>query len=210
MVKPLAWGGTVAMRGNFTVSGITNLTLSDDARIDVAQINSEADTALSDIGLQYLVNSALPTSWAADVTANSALDQMADDGTAVYDRTTDSLQAIADSGGGGPTAAQIADAVWDEPKADHTTVTSFGDLATDLDAVPTATENADELLKRDWTAVSGEAARSVLNALRFLRNKWSISGTTLTVTEEDDSTSAWTSTLTENASANPVTGSDPT
>jgi hypothetical protein len=41
-------GGTVVIRGNFTVSGITNLTLSDDARYDVAQINAECDTALSD------------------------------------------------------------------------------------------------------------------------------------------------------------------
>jgi hypothetical protein len=33
--------GTVAIRGNFTVSGFTNLTLSDDARIDVAQVNAQ-------------------------------------------------------------------------------------------------------------------------------------------------------------------------
>lgn len=71
------------------------------------------------------------------------------------------------------------------------------------------TNIADELLKRDWTSVSGEASRSVLNALRFLRNKWSLSGTTLTVCEEDDSTSAWTGTVTTNASADPVTGNDP-
>lgn len=32
-------------------------------------------------------------------------------------------------------AAAIADAVWDEPKADHTTTTTFGDLATDLNTV---------------------------------------------------------------------------
>ena len=68
---------------------------------------------------------------------------------------------------------------------------------------------ADALLKRDWTAVTGEAARSVLNALRFLRNKWSISGATLTVTEEDDTTTAWSATLTTNASAEAVTASDP-
>lgn len=41
---------TVAIRGNFTVTDNAGgaVTLSDDARIDVAQINSEADTALSD------------------------------------------------------------------------------------------------------------------------------------------------------------------
>jgi flagellar capping protein FliD len=67
---------------------------------------------------------------------------------------------------------------------------------------------ADALLKRDWTAITGEAARSVLNALRSLRNKWSISGLTLTVTKEDDTTTAYTSTLTANGT-NQVTSSDP-
>lgn len=69
---------------------------------------------------------------------------------------------------------------------------------------------ADALLKRDWTSVTGEAARSVLNALRKLRNKWSISGSTLTVTKEDDSTSAFTETLTTSASTDRITGADPT
>lgn len=75
--------------------------------------------------------------------------------------------------------------------------------------VPTATENADALLNRDMSAVSDTNARSPLNALRFLRNKWSVSGTTLTVTKENDSTTAWTASVTTNASAEPVTGSDP-
>lgn len=71
------------------------------------------------------------------------------------------------------------------------------------------TNIADALLKRDFSSVTGEASRSMLNALRWLRNKWSISGTTMTVTKEDDATTAWTSTLTQSSSANPVTGSDP-
>lgn len=83
-------------------------------------------------------------------------------------------------------------------------------VSADIAAIPTATQNADALLKRDWTAVTGEAARSVLNALRFLRNKWSLSGGTLTVTKEDDSTSAWTAATTTNAGADPVTSVDPT
>lgn len=68
---------------------------------------------------------------------------------------------------------------------------------------------ADDLLKRDMSAVTGEASRSPLNALRALRNKWSISGGTMTVTKEDDSTSAWTSALTATAGVNPITASDP-
>lgn len=71
-------------------------------------------------------------------------------------------------------------------------------------------EQADAILARDMSAVTGEASRSLLNAIRFLRNKWAISGGTLTVYEEDDSTSAWTSALTTSAAADPVTTSDPT
>lgn len=48
IIEGTCTGGTVAVRGSFTVSGITNLTLSDDARIDVGQINAEVDAALSD------------------------------------------------------------------------------------------------------------------------------------------------------------------
>jgi len=80
-------------------------------------------------------------------------------------------------------------------------------VATAGGSAPTATEIADAILTRDWTAVSGAAARSVLNALRFLRNKWSVAGGTLTVTAEDDTTTAWTATLTANTGAAPETDS---
>ena len=77
-------------------------------------------------------------------------------------------------------------------------------------AVPTATENADALLNRDMAAVSDTNARSPLNALRFLRNKFSSAAGVLTVTKENDSTTAWTATLTSDAAAEPIVGIDPT
>lgn len=73
---------------------------------------------------------------------------------------------------------------------------------------PSATDNADALLTRDMSAVSGEAARSPLNAFRFLRNKWVIAAGTLSVKKEDDTTEAWAGTVTQTAS-NPTTGVDP-
>ena len=82
-------------------------------------------------------------------------------------------------------------------------------LDTQIDGLPTATETADALLKRDMSAVTGEAARSPLNALRFLRNKFSIAAGTLTVTKEDDATTAWSAAVTTTA-GNPVTAIDPT
>lgn len=75
--------------------------------------------------------------------------------------------------------------------------------------IPTATQNADAMLNRDMSAVSDTSARSPLNALRFLRNLWSISGTTLTVKKEDDSTTAWTAVVTPAPGADPISGSDP-
>jgi dihydroxyacetone kinase DhaKLM complex PTS-EIIA-like component DhaM len=71
---------------------------------------------------------------------------------------------------------------------------------------------ADALLDRDMSTGtdSGSATvRTVRQALRFLRNKWSLSGTTLTVTKEDDTTASWTATVTTNAAAEPITASDP-
>lgn len=142
-----------------------------------------------------------------------------------------------------PTAAENADAVWDEARSGHVASGSFGEgvasvqgnvtgnvagSVASVTAGVTVTTNSDKtgyaltsgertsiaeaLLKLDLSTVTGEAARSVLNALRFLRNKWSISGiggTTLTVTKEDDSTTAWTATVTATPGADPITGNDP-
>jgi hypothetical protein len=67
---------------------------------------------------------------------------------------------------------------------------------------------ADALLKRDFAAVTGEAARSLLNAARFLRNKWTITGATLTVRKEDDAATAWTAAVAQTA-GNPISEIDP-
>jgi hypothetical protein len=140
-------GAVGSVTGN--VGGNVVGSVGSNLELGPTEVNAQCDTALSDIGLQYLVNTALPTNWATDITANSALDQLADDGTAVYevyDRTTDSLQAIADSGGGGPTAAQIADAVWDEAQADHVAAGSFGVTATEIADILVDTNE----LQGDW------------------------------------------------------------
>ena len=198
----------------------------------------------------------------ADVTGvvyselENVVDILGDVKGSTFSTSTDSLEAIRDrgdvawltgAGGSAPTVGEIADAVWDEPKAGHTTADTFGDyldtevsgvsggsgltsqetrdamklsptagvpaagsIDDQLDAIPTATENADTLLNRDMNAVSDTNSRTLLNAIRFLRNKWSLSGTTLTVTKEDDTTTAWDATVSTDAAADPVTGSDPT
>lgn len=75
---------------------------------------------------------------------------------------------------------------------------------------------ADHTLRRSFASAAassdGDAKsfRSLLGAVAKLVNKISISGTTLTVTEADDTTSLGTQTLTTSAAAEPITGADTT
>lgn len=82
-------------------------------------------------------------------------------------------------------------------------------LDTQLDAVPTANENADALLDRDLSAGADTVSRSVRNALRLLRNKITIAAGTLTVFKENDSTTAWTAVVGTDAAADPIVSIDP-
>lgn len=78
--------------------------------------------------------------------------------------------------------------------------------------IPTAIQNADTLLDRNMatgTDSGSPTVRTVRQALRFLRNKWSISAGTLTVTKEDDATASFTATVTTDAAAVPIIGNDP-
>jgi hypothetical protein len=80
-------------------------------------------------------------------------------------------------------------------------------------SAPTAIEIADTLLDRDMAAggdTGSPSKRTVRQALRFLRNKWSSTGENLLVMKEDDATISWISQLTTTPGAPPVTGSDPT
>lgn len=130
-------GGTVNVTGNIEiVNNGSGITINENAAVTMPKINTEVDTALSDIGLDHIVSAAVV---GADITDDSIVAQLSSSSATAdwdtFDNTTDSLQAISDSGGGGPTAAAIADAVWEEAKADHTGTTTFGDIATDLDSV---------------------------------------------------------------------------
>jgi hypothetical protein len=164
-----------------------------------------------------------------DPSTAAIADQVWDEAQADH-TTVGSTGASLNNAGSGASAADIADAVLDEALADHVGAGSLSKAVSDIladtgtDGVVVAaasktgyalttaehTNIADALLKRDWTSVTGEAARSVLNALRFLRNKVSIASSTMTVTKEDDSTEAWTAAVTTDAAADPVTAVDPT
>lgn len=111
--------------------------------------------------------------------------------------------------------SEVADAlgVYDPPTRAEATSDANSILAA-LGDVPTNAELAAALvalLKLDWTGITGEGDRSMLNALRFIRNRWNTTATpgTLTVYKEDDSTPAWTAPVSTDAGGLPITGIDP-
>jgi hypothetical protein len=94
------------------------------------------------------------------------------------------------------------------------TAAKFASGAVDAAALASdaVTEIADGILDRDMgagTDSGSTSVRTVRQALRFLRNKRTLSGTTLTVMKEDDATSSWTAAVSTDAAAEPVVSVDP-
>ena len=93
--------------------------------LSAAQVNAEVDTALADIRLDHLLDADYePASKPA--TATALLDELAENHGGVSRFTANALEQ-APTGGSAPTAADIADAVWDEAKAGHVAAGSFGE-----------------------------------------------------------------------------------
>jgi len=100
----------------------------------------------------------------------------------------------------------IPQAVWDEPQSSHTTAGTFGAKLQD-------NVLADELLSRDVGSGSGAGTvneRTVRSALRGLRNKTTVINNEMTVYKEDDTTTAWSATVSSSDSSKTITGVDPT
>ena len=103
----------------------------------------------------------------------------------------------------------------DTATVDTWTTTPSGTILYKIYATPPASglnDIADAILDRNMgsgTDSGSATVRTVRQALRPMRNKWSISTGTLTVYKEDDSTASWSSTLTTDGNAEAVTSSDP-
>jgi hypothetical protein len=99
----------------------------------------------------------------------------------------------------------IIDGVWDEQRVGHTASGSFGEkLQTNA--------LADEMLARDLgSGLNAGAAeeRTVRSALRALRNKVNVGSSQMVVKKEDDTTDAWTASVTTTAISSNVSGIDP-
>lgn len=110
-----------------------NLPTDIAALPTTAEVNTEVDTALSDIHLHHLL--------AADYdpaskpgTATALLNELIESDAGVSRFTENSLEQA--PSGTGASAATIADAVWNEAAADHVAAGSFGVQAgTDIDAI---------------------------------------------------------------------------
>lgn len=183
------------------IAGVQSDTNDIQTRIPAALVSGRIDASVGAMATDVLTATALAASATAEI-ADAVWDE-ALSGHLTAGSTGNALNAAGSAGD--PWSTSIPGA-YGAGSAGYIIGTYLDEA---ISGIPTATENADALLKRDMSAVTGESARSPLNALRFLRNKWSISGTTLTVTKEDDSTSAWSATVTATAGADPITGSDP-
>jgi len=95
-----------------------------------------------------------------------------------------------------------------QPAVINNTHFAAGAIDSNAFALSAAQEVADAVLARN-IAGGSSTGRTVTEALRFLRNKFTVSGTSLTVYQEDDTTVSWTSTVSTSATAEPITGSDP-
>ena len=91
-------------------------------------------------------------------------------------------------------------------------VTVDGQTINFVAAVFTIYTIPDQILDRDMSVGADNGSptiRTVRQALRFLRNKWSVAAGTMTVCKENDTTTSWTATVTGTAGADPITTVDP-
>jgi hypothetical protein len=184
---------TVASTTNITAGTITNVTTVNGLAANVITASSLATDAVNEI-----VDGVWDEAIAGHLSAGSTGLALNSAGSA-GDPWSTSLPGAYGAGTAGNILGNNLDV-------------AVSTLATQVsvDAVPTATENADALLNRDFSAVTDSNDRTLLQAARFLRNKWDITGTSLVVMKEDDATTAWTGTVTPAPGADPISGNDPT
>ncbi len=102
--------------------------------LSAAQVNAEVDTALADIHLDHLLAATYDPA-SKPGAADALLNELVESDAGVARFTANALEQ-APSGGGGLTAADIADAVWEEAISDHSGTT--GSTAEALNAAGAA------------------------------------------------------------------------
>jgi len=141
---------TVTDKTGYSISG-TKTTLDDLNDVSTAEVNTQVDLGLSDIGLDHLVSASVT---GTDITDNSIIAYMVSkSATADWDsfvNTTDALEAIADSAGGDATAANQTTII------NHLTDVKGTSFVKDTHSLTDITA--------DVTGINGDAMRGTDNA----------------------------------------------
>lgn len=199
-------GGTLQTAGD--IIGDTN---DIQARLPAALVSGRIDASVGAMAANTITATAIATGAIdADAIADDAIDAGAIANGAIDAATfaSGALDAV------WSTAARVLTAGTNIVLAKGVGVTGFNDLSqadvrtavglasanldTQLGDLPTGVENADALLGRN-IAGGSSSGRIVTDALRALRNRVVVDGTTVTVYQEDDSATAWTGTATRDA-----------
>lgn len=156
-------------------SNFSDLDIDANGRVDIYQIEgvdasteirNKADEALVLNHLDHLLQVSDDDSYADNSIVSKLVSSTGDWTTFVP--ADDSLQAISESGGGGPTAAQIADAVWDETVTGHDDAGKAGaQLWTDIDAILVDTGTTLDTAIADVPTVAEFDARTLVAASYF-------------------------------------------
>jgi hypothetical protein len=182
---------------NDAASASGTVTFPNATLASTTNITAAAGCAVSSIG-------------AAVITAASIAADAITDAKVAADVTIASVTGAVGSVTAGVTVAAggIANTAFAAGAIDAAAIAADAITSSEL-AQSAAQEIADEILNRDLAGGGSGNTRNVRNALRALRNKVSETGGTLTVTQEDDLTPAWTAAVTRTASTDPITSVDP-
>ncbi len=143
----------------------------------------------------------------------SEVNVQCDQALADYDPPTKAEMDAGFAGLNDPTAAAIADQVWDEAIADHVAAGSFGEEVQDKTGYELSASGrndvADSILSRAISNVEASAPfRSLAGAIAKLVNRIRIDSGTLTVYKTDDATVFGSQAVTTDANAEPITALD--
>ena len=169
--------------------------------LGAAAIQSIWDRLTSNLTVTNSVGKLLVDNLNATVSSRSTLIA-----TDVWSATTRTITGNGDKTGyslatAPPTAPAIADAVWDEVLSGHLTAGTTGEAlnSSATGTSPTAIQIADAILNRKLDSTGNGTdtldERTVRSAMRAMRNKVSVATGTMTVYKEDDSTIAWSGTV---------------
>jgi hypothetical protein len=216
VVTALGTGSTLTAcataTGFATASDITTAHSTTDGKIDA--VDDYVDTEVTAIkAVTDKLDTALELDGAVYRYTTNALEQASGTGATAQQVWEYDTRSLTDKAGFGLADDAITAAKYDQSTA-YPLASSDG---SDLTACATATgfsthsanDAADALLGRN-IAGGSSTGRLVKDVFRLLRNKVTVSGGTMTVCQEDDTTEAWTASVTSDGAADPITTVDPT